>query len=203
MLIGGFTSVVPPSCYALFRFVFPGHPNGCGTLVINNQTLELTGINDDDHDVCGTCEGCPTAIVQFKGSFDASAHAFEGQVASITYHPPPAASSSSSSVTDAAAALPDCPSIPSPWKAMPNKQISPGCSPSESRGSLGITATADECFAKVKAADSKYNYGVWRGDKDKSCDVCAFQWRGLVVYYIFLKKQQLRCSRAPECARGD
>ena len=133
-------------------------------------------INNDDHDVCGTCEGCPTAFVGFTSSLNASAHAIEGQVASVTYHPPAATSVRSSD--SSTGALPACPSLPSPWKTLPNKQISPGCSPSESRGSLGITATADECIAKVKAADSKFNYAVWRGDTDKSCDVCAFRWRG-------------------------
>ena len=153
---------MPPSCGG----------GTCGTLSINGQTLNITNFNSNNNDVCGACEGCPIVFVGFPASIPNAAHAFEGKDAALVYTPPVGAPAHD------AAALPDCPALPSPWKKLPNKQISPKCSPSESKGSLGVVvATAADCLAKAKA-NGKVNYAVWRGDTDKSCDVCAFPWRG-------------------------
>jgi hypothetical protein len=142
----------------------------CGTLSINGQVLNVTNVNDNNYDVCGACEGCPVAFVGFPASIPDAAKAFEGKDAALVYTPP-------TGVRAVDAALPDCPTLPSPWKMLPNKQIEPKCSPSESKGSLGAAVTAAECLAKAKA-NGKVNYAVWRGDTDKSCQACAFRWRG-------------------------
>ena len=143
----------------------------CGTLSINGQVMNVTNINDDDHDVCGSCEGCPTSFVGFPVSLSAAAQAFEGKDAALVYRPLLAAGASSEQ-----APLPDCPALPSAWKALVDKQLSPACSKYESQGSLGTTATADQCLAKVKAS-GVLNYAAWSA-KTKSCDVCAIRWRG-------------------------
>lgn len=145
----------------------------CGTLSINGQAFAVTNFNNDDHDVCGTCEGCATVFIGLKTAITGAAHAVEGQNASLVYHPPAGAVRS--------AGLPDCPALPGPWQTLPNKQIAPGCSPTEDQGVLGVVATAEECLALAKtpqAAAAGVNYAVWHGAQDKRCEGCAFRWRG-------------------------
>ena len=153
----------------------------CGWLSVNGQRLNITNANADDHDVCGTCQGCPTWFIGFDASIPNEAHVVEGQVADITYHPPPAQAPVEEVEPDT---LPDCPTLPSPWKTLADKQISPACSPSESQGSLGVTASADACLAKAKA-NGAVNYALWRGDTDGSCQACAFRWRGPAENFQF------------------
>ena len=148
----------------------------CGTLSINGQAFAITNFNSDDHDVCGTCEGCPTVFVGLKTSITGAAHAVEGQNESLQYTPP-----ASSGVGPPPEDLPDCPALPGPWQTVPDKQIDPGCSPAEDQGVLGVVATAAECLALAKtphAAASGVNYAVWHGAQDKRCEGCAFRWRG-------------------------
>lgn len=158
-----------------------GGANPCGWLSVNGQRLNITNANADYHDVCGTCQGCPTWFIGLDASIPNEAHAIEGQLADIAYHPPPAQAQVEDVETDA---LPDCPTLPSPWKTLENKQIAPACSPSESAGSLGVTETADACLAKAKASGA-VNYALWRGDTDKSCQACAFRWRGPAENFQF------------------
>ena len=139
---------------------------GCGVLSINGVALDVNSINNDDHDVCGTCEGCPTAFIGLKAGIPRSARAIEGQNASLVYTPPG---------TQPTEPLPDCPSLPTPWLTLPGKQIKPVCSPSENQGKLGAK-TADECLAMAKARGD-VNYAVWRG-REQTCEACAFRWRG-------------------------
>ena len=151
----------------------------CGWISINSQRLNITNAHADDRDVCGTCQGCPTWFVGLEASIPNKAHAIEGQVADIVYHPPAQAQFEEVETGD----LPDCPTLPSPWKTLENKQISPACSPSESQGSLGVTATADACLAKART-NGAVNYALWRGDTDKNCEVCAIRWRGPAENYL-------------------
>ena len=140
----------------------------CGTLSINGHNMTVTNYNSNNNDVCGSCEGCPIVFIGFSTPIPASAHAIEGKDAALIYYPP---------AGDSEPSLPNCPALPPAWKALPNQQISPACSPSESKGSLGATASAAECLSKAQA-NGDVNYAVWRGDTDKSCEACAFRWRG-------------------------
>lgn len=144
----------------------------CGFLEINGQRLNVTNFNDNNYDVCGACEGCPIVFVGFAAAIPDAADAFEGKEAEVAYIPPDGSSSGGSS-----AETPECPPLPPPWKTLPGLQIDPGCSPSESRGSLGTAAHAAECHAKARA-NGDVNYAVWRGGTNGSCDACAFRWRG-------------------------
>jgi hypothetical protein len=156
----------------------------CGTLSINGINMSVNNYNSNNHDVCGTCEGCAVVFIGFPGTIPASAHAVEGQDAALVFFPPPGAAEPSP--------LPDCPALPPAWKTLPNKQISPGCSPSESQGSLGVAATAAECLSRAQA-NGNVNYAVWRGDTDKSCDVCAFRWRGSATGWKYSELQGASC----------
>jgi hypothetical protein len=151
-----------------------GGGGGCGVISINGVSLNVTNYNSDDHDVCGTCQGCATTFIGLATAIPAAAQAFEGKGVDIIYYPPPTATAAAEA---AAAALPDCPALPPPWRALQDKQITPACSSSESKGSLGVCQTAGECLAKAKA-NGGVNFAVWRGDADKSCDACALRWRG-------------------------
>lgn len=147
----------------------------CGWLSINGQALNITNYNTDDHDVCGTCQGCNTVFVGFQTSIPPAAQAFEGKNAAVVYHPPPPGAGE-----HIQSGLPDCPALPTPWQTLANKEISPVCSPYESTASLGNVETAEECLALAKATklNSQVNYAIWRGTVNKSCDACAFRWRG-------------------------
>ncbi len=151
----------------------------CGTLSINGHILNVTGINQDDHDVCGTCEGCPTAFVAFETSIPAAAQAFEGKNATLVYQPPPHLSDTST--TSKQHSLPDCPALPTAWRTLVGKQLRPECSPYESQGSLGVTATAGACLAKAQATGA-VNYAY---HTNKSCDACAIRWRGPAEHWQF------------------
>jgi len=134
----------------------------------------------------GTCQGCPVAFVSLTTSITASAKAYEGVDANVTYRPSATPTTTTlanraEAETETDALLPDCPALPGPWQTLPDKQIDPACSPAEDQGSLGTAATAAECLALAKSAtgDSSVNYAVWRGDQqDKQCEGCAFRWRG-------------------------
>ena len=152
----------------------------CGTLSINGQAFAVNNFNNDDHDVCGTCEGCPTVFIGLKTSITSAAHAVEGQNASLVYHPP----AGNVPPED----FPDCPALPGPWQTLPDKQINPGCSPAEDQGVLGVVATAAECLVLAQtpqAAASGVNYAVWHGVQDKRCEGCAFRWRGPAERWMF------------------
>eukprot|EP01052_Picozoa_sp_SAG31_P007709 SAG31_NODE_371_length_16628_cov_3.741943_17_plen_686_part_00 len=162
-----------------------GGPNPCGTLSINGHEMNVTNINNDDHDVCGSCEGCPTAFVGFPSSIPAAALAFEGKDAALVYRPPAAGAKRGTSADIwQQQGLPDCPALPSPWRTLVDKQLSPACSPYESQGSLGLTSTAEQCLAQAKAS-GVLNYAMW-STKTKSCDVCAIRWRGAAENWKFI-----------------
>ena len=144
-------------------------------LSINGVQLNVTSYNNDDFDVCGTCQGCPTTFVSLASAIPAEAQAVEGKNATIIYYR--GSTTSAAAAVATAALFSACPALPPPWRTLPGKQISPICSPYESKGSLGFTSTADECLAKAKA-DGEVNFAVWRGDTNKSCDACALRWRG-------------------------
>ena len=150
-----------------------GCGKNCGTLSINGVVMNVTNFHTNNNDVCGTCEGCPVTFVGFTADVPLAAKAFEGKDAALIYTPTPSKAAAETSLVE----LPACPALPTPWKTIADKQIAPGCSIAETKGSLGVTATAAECFAKAKASGA-VNYALWRGDTDKTCDVCAFRWRG-------------------------
>ena len=118
----------------------------------------------------------------FDTSIPAAAQAFEGQTAALVYQPPP-------HLSDAATrskqhSLPECPALPSAWRTLVGQQLRPECSPYESQGSLGVTATAGDCLAKAQASGS-VNYALWHGATNKSCSVCAIRWRGPAEQWQF------------------